>query len=82
MAAVPLAYVLPAAAFIKVTGRPYVTWEKAPAILLASAGLTIAVIGTIKSFLDMWHGVSCSHGVEMSYCLNNFTISSDNSTLY
>ncbi|KAG8199869.1 hypothetical protein JTE90_015860 [Oedothorax gibbosus] len=62
LAAVPLAYVLPAAAFIKVTGKPYITKEKIPAILLATVGLTIAVIGTIKSFLDMWNGVSCSHG--------------------
>ncbi|GIX92126.1 putative sodium-coupled neutral amino acid transporter 11 [Caerostris darwini] len=73
LAAVPLAYILPAAAYIRVSGKPYFTLEKAPAILLASAGLLIAMIGTGKSIIDIIHGVKCSHS-EMSYCIQNNTL--------
>ncbi|GFQ77631.1 putative sodium-coupled neutral amino acid transporter 11 [Trichonephila clavata] len=73
LAAVPLAYILPAAAYIRVTGGPYFTFEKAPAILLATSGFLIAMIGTVKSVLDMIQGVKCSHGAEMNYCIQNYT---------
>ncbi|CAL1291172.1 unnamed protein product [Larinioides sclopetarius] len=73
LAAVPLAYILPAAAYLRVSGGPFLTLEKAPAILLASAGLLIALIGTAKSIIDIVHGVKCSHGADMSYCVENIT---------
>lgn len=75
MAAVPLAYILPAAAYIKVTGGKLFSLEKGPAIILFVVGIIVAVTGTIKAVLDIIHGVSCSHDDIMPYCkLNNTAV--------
>lgn len=69
LAAVPLAYVLPAATFLKLHPGRLWTWEKAPAFALAFAGISAAICGTFLSVMDVLNGYSCSHGVEMPYCL-------------
>lgn len=74
LAAVPLAYILPAAAYIKVTGGNFFSWRKAPAIILAVVGVIVAVTGTIKAIFDIVNGVSCSHDDIMPYCRVNNTV--------
>lgn len=78
LAAVPLAYVLPAATFLKLHPGRLMTWEKAPAVALALTGIAAAICGTFLSMMDVLNGYSCSHGVEMPYCSQNFVPQSSN----
>lgn len=69
LAAVPLAYILPAVTYLKLDpGRLFVA-EKVPAFLLAGVGVVVAVCGTFLSMMDVMSGISCSHGKEHSYCV-------------
>jgi len=68
LAAVPLAYIIPAVTYLKLDPGRLWTMEKLPAFLLAGLGLIVAVSGTLLSIIDVLNGVSCSHGIEMPYC--------------
>lgn len=71
MAAVPLAFILPALCYLKLDPGRMVTWNKLPAFLLALFGFCVAVIGTILAVVRVIDGVKCSHGKEMEYCFSN-----------
>ena len=68
LAAVPLAYIIPAVTYLKLDPGRLWTMEKVPAFVLAATGFIVAVCGTVLSILDVLNGISCSHGVEMPYC--------------
>ena len=68
LAAVPLAYILPAVTYLKLDPGRLLTAEKVPAFLLAGVGVVVAVCGTFLSMIDVMNGISCSHGREHSYC--------------
>lgn len=68
LAAVPLAYILPAVTYLKLEEGSMLTKEKAPAFLLALFGIVAATCGTIFAIINVLDGVSCSHGTEMPYC--------------
>lgn len=68
LAAVPLAYIIPAVTYLKLDPGRLWTMEKIPAFLLAATGLIVAICGTFLSIMDVMNGISCSHGVEMPYC--------------
>jgi sodium-coupled neutral amino acid transporter 11 len=68
LAAVPLAYIIPAVTYLKLDPGRLWTPEKIPAFLLAATGLLVAICGTILTLVDVLNGISCSHGVEMPYC--------------
>ncbi|KAI1290009.1 putative sodium-coupled neutral amino acid transporter 11 [Halotydeus destructor] len=68
LAAVPLAYILPAVTYLKLEPGRTLTWPKAPAFLLALFGTLVAVCGTVYAILNVLDGVTCSHGTEMPYC--------------
>lgn len=67
MAAVPLAYILPAICYLKLKSGPMFTVARLPAILTAFFGTVVSVVGLYLTFA-MSVGGSCSHGHEMPYC--------------
>ncbi|XP_077515384.1 putative sodium-coupled neutral amino acid transporter 11 isoform X2 [Amblyomma americanum] len=69
LAAIPLAYILPAATYLKVENGPLLSWAKIPALMLAVCGAAVAICGTVVAILDISSGVSCSHGADMHYCI-------------
>lgn len=68
LAAIPLAYILPAATYLKLENGPLLSWSKFPALMLAVCGAAIAVCGTVVAFVDIHNGITCSHGADMPYC--------------
>lgn len=72
--ALPLAFILPSACYIKLeTGHPTGS-KKLYALLLLVFGCSVASIGTIKIMLNIFFGHSmsnCSHGHELEYCYKN-----------
>ncbi len=71
MAAVPLAFILPALCYLKLDPGRVITWNKLPAFILALFGFCVAIIGTMLAVVRVLDGVKCSHGKEMEYCFNN-----------
>lgn len=69
LAAVPLAYILPALCYIRVEPSPLLSWKKLPAILTGLFGSTVAVLGLALTFINP-SSHSCSHGLEPGYCLD------------
>lgn len=67
LAAIPLAYVLPAICFIRLDPSKFLSREKLPAIGIAIFGIGVSTIGL---FLLILNGQSsqCSHGKSMPYC--------------
>ncbi|EEC10355.1 amino acid transporter, putative, partial [Ixodes scapularis] len=68
LAAIPLAYILPAATYLKLENGPLLSWSKFPALMLAVCGAAVAVCGTVVAFVDIHNGITCSHGADMPYC--------------
>lgn len=68
LAAVPLAYVLPALCYLKLEEGNVFTRHKVPAIALVVFGMTVAVLGVIFLIIDFDEVDTCSHGKVMFYC--------------
>ena len=71
IAAIPLAYVLPAACYLMVEGGEWWRWRKIPALLTLASGLVIIVWGLLVIAINGFR-TNCSHGVEMEYCREAF----------
>lgn len=71
LAALPLAYIIPAATYLKLDPGRLWSWEKFPAFVLGAWGVVVAIAGIIMSVLNVMNGVTCSHGAEMPYCTNS-----------
>ncbi|XP_058792720.1 putative sodium-coupled neutral amino acid transporter 11 [Phymastichus coffea] len=77
LAAVPLAYVLPALCYLKLEEGPLLCHRKLPALGLLLAGLFAAVSGFLLIAFGDSASASCVHGGVMSYCLGpNETVTS------
>ncbi|XP_066153968.1 putative sodium-coupled neutral amino acid transporter 11 isoform X1 [Euwallacea fornicatus] len=75
LAAVPLAYVLPAMCYLRLEEGSMLDRNKIPALGVAVFGLVVAVLGVIFLFMDLEKVNQCSHGHVMSYCIEkNSTI--------
>ncbi|XP_012278789.1 putative sodium-coupled neutral amino acid transporter 11 [Orussus abietinus] len=72
LAAVPLAYVLPALCYLKLEEGPWVSARKLPALGLLLAGVLAAAAGLLLVALHD-ETDSCVHGKVMPYCLDNST---------
>ncbi|XP_050315679.1 putative sodium-coupled neutral amino acid transporter 11 [Anthonomus grandis grandis] len=68
LAAVPLAYVLPALCYLRLEEGVVFGREKLPALGVAIFGLTVAALGVIFLFMDLDQVNQCSHGLVMEYC--------------
>ena len=68
LAAIPLAYILPALAYLRLDPSPWRSWHRLPSLLMAVFGVVIAVSGLVMIFVNWGINSSCSHGVEMFYC--------------
>lgn len=68
MAAVPLAYVLPALCYLKLEEGNVFSRRKAPAIALVLFGTTVAFLGVVFLIIDFDEVDTCSHGKVMFYC--------------
>lgn len=80
LAAVPLAYVLPAMTYLKLEEGFILSRRKLPALGLLIFGSTVAILGVLFLILDFDQVDTCSHGKIMSYCQPNSTISIINTT--
>lgn len=67
LAAVPLAYVLPALSYVKLEEGSLISAKKLPALLLGLFGLVVAVLGVIMLATNYQKIDSCSHDT-MPYC--------------
>jgi len=70
-AAVPLAYILPAACYIRLEGGSWKSMKKLPAVIMGSLSICIVITGIVMIILNWEVNSACSHGVEMSYCLTS-----------
>ncbi|XP_060533519.1 putative sodium-coupled neutral amino acid transporter 11 isoform X2 [Cylas formicarius] len=68
LAAVPLAYVLPALCYLRLEEGFVLNRNKLPALGVAIFGTTVAALGVIFLFLDIDKVNECSHDSEMPYC--------------
>ncbi|XP_065351754.1 putative sodium-coupled neutral amino acid transporter 11 [Cloeon dipterum] len=76
LAAVPLAYLLPAMCYCKLEQGSLFSKKKFPALLTALFGAIVAIMGTTMLIINFETASECSHGVSMSYCrdLDNTTM--------
>ncbi|KRT82534.1 Amino acid transporter, partial [Oryctes borbonicus] len=70
LAAVPLAYVLPALSYLQLEEGFILSRRKIPALAVVMFGLTVAILGALFLFVDFSEIDTCSHGKIMPYCLN------------
>lgn len=70
LAAVPLAFVLPAVSYLKLESGSIFSSQKRPALALAAFGLLVAFIGVIQIILAANDDTqdSCMHALIMPYC--------------
>ncbi|XP_011499111.1 PREDICTED: putative sodium-coupled neutral amino acid transporter 11 [Ceratosolen solmsi marchali] len=68
LAAVPLAYVLPALCYLKLEDGPLLSPKKLPAFGLLMAGIFAAVSGLLLLIFNNTSSASCAHGGVMTYC--------------
>lgn len=73
LAAIPLAYVLPACCYLRLEEGHIFARRKLPAVGLAVFGLVVTLLGVIFIFVDFNEVDTCSHGRIMPYCMANFT---------
>lgn len=74
--ALPLAFILPSLCYIKLETGRITSKKKVYALLLAVFGCSVALIGTMKVFANVFFGhtsSNCSHGHELDYCIANKT---------
>ncbi|XP_069702893.1 putative sodium-coupled neutral amino acid transporter 11 isoform X2 [Periplaneta americana] len=74
LAAVPLAYVLPAVSYLKLEEGSVFSHRKFPALCLALFGLIIAILGLVLLITNRNKVDTCSHGNEPSFCFPNVTV--------
>ena len=74
LAAVPLAYVLPALCYLKLEEGNLLCSKKLPALGLLVAGILAAISGLLLVIFNNDTAESCLHGKIMSYCINNSTL--------
>nr|CAH0098921.1 unnamed protein product [Daphnia galeata] len=68
LAAIPLAYILPAICYLRLEPSPWKSLHKLPALLMAVFGTIMSLSGIIMIFVNWGVNSSCSHGIEMNYC--------------
>ena len=68
LAAVPLAYVLPALCYLRLEEGPLLSPKKLPALGLLLAGIFAAASGLLLLIFNQTASASCVHGGVMSYC--------------
>lgn len=68
MAAVPLAYILPAMCYLQLEEGFILCRRKLPALGVVMFGLTVAILGLIFMIVDYEKVESCSGGKIMEYC--------------
>lgn len=71
LAAVPLAYVLPALCYLKLEEGSVLSGKKLPALGLLIAGIIAATSGLILVIFNNDTANSCVHGKIMPYCVSN-----------
>ena len=71
MAAVPLAYILPSIAYMKLDPSGWRTRPKMLALFLAFFGIFVTVCGIVMIIVHWRPDSSCSHGKELDYCQQN-----------
>lgn len=68
LAAMPLAYILPALCYIRLEPSPFFSREKLPAIATATFGTLVSLAGLIIILTREPETGNCTHGKEMDYC--------------
>ncbi|XP_063215986.1 putative sodium-coupled neutral amino acid transporter 11 isoform X2 [Bacillus rossius redtenbacheri] len=68
LAAVPLAYVLPAVSYLRLETGPLLSQVKVPALSLAVFGVFVVVTGVVVLAMNFSEVGTCSQGHEMPYC--------------
>lgn len=69
LAAVPLAYVLPALSYLRLSEGAALSREKLPALMVVVFGVAVAAFGVLFLIVDFDKFNVCSHGAVMEYCL-------------
>lgn len=72
LSAVPLAFILPAASYLKLEEGSVFSKKKLPALGLTVFGIIVAVVGTLQIVLKFNSVDRCSHGRVMPYCRADF----------
>lgn len=73
LAAVPLAFVLPAICYLKLEQGSIFSSKKLPAVGLALFGMTVAGVGLALLVMNFSELDSCRHGKGLDYCFHNAT---------
>nr|XP_022904579.1 putative sodium-coupled neutral amino acid transporter 11 [Onthophagus taurus] len=75
LAAVPLAYILPAISYLRLEEGFVFSRRKLPALSVVVFGLTVAILGVVFLIADFNEVDTCSHGKVMPYCLKGYNTS-------
>ncbi|EFA05275.1 Putative sodium-coupled neutral amino acid transporter 11-like Protein [Tribolium castaneum] len=67
LAAVPLAYILPALSYLQLEEGHVLSSRKVPALAIVLFGLTVAVLGVVFLILDFNEIDTCSHGKRIEH---------------
>lgn len=81
LAAVPLAYVLPALCYLRLEEGSLLSAKKLPALGLMISGVFAALSGLLLVIFNSSSNDSCLHGKIMPYCIVNNSTGLDNSTM-
>ena len=54
---------------MKLQNERFLSFKNLPMLLTATFGCVVSFVGLIMVILEIYDGVSCSHGEEMAYCL-------------
>ncbi|KAK6641854.1 hypothetical protein RUM44_013572 [Polyplax serrata] len=74
LAAVPLAYILPALCYLKLEPSPILSKIKLCPMILLAFGISVATLGTVFVITDYTTLGTCNHGEIMDYCKTNDTL--------
>ncbi|XP_035705613.1 putative sodium-coupled neutral amino acid transporter 11 isoform X2 [Folsomia candida] len=76
LAAMPLAYILPALCYIRLDPSPFLSKHKLPAIATAIFGTLVSITGLIILLVNGPSTEHCSHGQQMAYCTKGPSLNS------
>ncbi|CAH0549310.1 unnamed protein product [Brassicogethes aeneus] len=74
LAAVPLAYILPALSYLQLEEGYILSKRKVPALCVVIFGMTVAILGVLFLIWDFNEIDTCSHGKVMSYCVKSSNV--------
>ena len=76
LTAVPMGFILPTLAYVRVKSEPLRSWGNVIPICVATLGFVMLVLGVAQVVSELANGITCATGNELPYCQTNSTFNS------